>query len=116
MPRTPTVFALDTSRWPSGIARSAAMFSVTPEELTARAGVVFEAGVDGLDYYRAVGLELPSGRRVHLVWNERAPVLGLQLDADGADDLVAAREETMATLRLMPSELMWSPDPSAPAS
>jgi len=116
MPRNHRIFALDEHRWPSGIARSAAMFSTTPEAVTARTGVAFESGVDDLDYFRAAGVELPSGRRVLLLWYERAPVLGLQLEIDSADDPAAARSEAMAALDLASDEVMWSPNDGAAAS
>ena len=102
-------------RWPSGIDRAAAVFALTPEEVTARSGLRFESGIDDLDYFRAVGLRLPSGRHAVLLWYERAPVLGLSLQVDAADDPQAAREEVMSMLGLVPDELSWFPDSNAPA-
>jgi len=96
--------------------RAAALFSTSPEEITARTGFEFEAGVDELDHFRAISLELPSGRRVRLLWHERAPVLGLELDIDLADDLDDARIETMNALGIAQAELIWQPDADASAS
>lgn len=115
MPGYRQVFAREEYRWPSGLSRAAAMFVTPPEVITARTSVAFESGVDDLDYFRAAGLELASGRRVLLIWHERAPVLGLALEIDSADDPVAARAETMAALDLTPADVMWQPeiDPAA---
>jgi hypothetical protein len=97
-------------RWPNGYSRAAAMFAITPEELTTRTGVAFESGVDDLDYFRAVGLELSSGRHVLLLWHERTPVLGLQLDIDLEDDPDNARAETMKALGISAAEVIWQPN------
>ena len=106
----------DEHRWPSGIFRSAAVFSITPDELIARTGLPFESGVDDLDDYRAAGLELPSGRRVELLWYEHAPVAGLELRVDLADDPAAAREEAMAALDVSAAEVLWIPASDVAAS
>lgn len=109
------VFRRSEYRWQSGIDRSAGMFSTSPEIITARTGLEFERDVDDLDYFRAVGLELPSGRHVVLLWYDRSPVQGLSLQIDLADDALAARQDVMATLGLSPDELLWVPDSDAPA-
>ena len=110
------VFAHDGFRWPSGIDRAAAAFSTTPEALSARTGLQFEPGVGNLDYYRAAGVRLPSGRQVELVWHERSPVPALELRVDAADDPAAACQEVMGALGIQASEVSWVPDSDAPAS
>ena len=109
------MFRLGDYKWPSGIDRSAAMFVTTPEILTARTGLQFESDVDDLDYFRELGLELPSGRHVVLLWYERAPVQGLCLQIDAADDPVSARADLFATLPFSESELIWVPESDPPA-
>jgi len=105
----------DDYRWPSGTSRTAAVFAVTPEAVTARIGLAFEAGVDDLDYFRAVALDLESGRRVLLTWYERSPVPGLVLEIDGQDDPAAARAETLEALSLTLEQVQWIPEPDSPA-
>jgi len=46
----------------------------------------------------------------------RAPVFGLELDIDLADDLNGARSETMNALGIAQAELIWQPDTDASAS
>ena len=111
-----SLFSRDDYSWPSGLPRAAALFNTWPQEVTHRTGIAFESGVDDLDYYRAAGVELPSGRRIILLWHERAPVLGLELLIDLADEPDAARTETMAALEFGPADVLWVPDPSPPAS
>ena len=91
------------------------MFATPPEILTARTGLQFESGVDDLDYFRELGLELPSGRHVVLLWHERAPVQGLCLQIDAGDDPASARADLLATLPLTESELIWVPESDPPA-
>ena len=91
------------------------MFSTPPEVLTARTGLQFESGVDDLDYFRELCLELPSGRHVVLLWHERAPVQGLCLQIDAGDDPASARADLFATLPLTESELIWIPESDPPA-
>ena len=110
-----SIFTRGDYHWPSGMDRAAATFSVAPETVTERTGIAFESGVDDLDYFRAAGVELPSGRRVVLVWYERSPVQGLVLEVDAKDDPAAALLETMAALKLEPTEVSWTPDSDAPA-
>jgi len=52
---------LSDFRWPSGDFRDAGTLRLTPEDVEHKLGFSFERGVDDLDYYRALGLELPSG-------------------------------------------------------
>ena len=103
------VFRRGDYRWPSGIDRSAGTFSTPPEAITARTGLEFERDLDDLDYFRAIGLELPFGRHVVLLWYERSPVPALSLQIDLADDPAAAREELMTVLGIRPGELSWIP-------
>ena len=116
MPDYRQVFAREGYRWPSGDCRSAATFSITPEAMSARTGLKFESGVNDLDHFRAAGVELPSGRRVNLLWYERAPILSLELQIDSADDLAAAREELMRVLGVEARELSWMPNVDEAAS
>lgn len=116
MRRDYQVFARGDYRWPSGIDRAAATFPLTPEALTARTGLQFESGVDELDYFRAVGVRLPSGRHVELVWHERSPSPALALQVDAADDLANARAELMRTLDIQPEEVAWIPMSDVAAS
>jgi hypothetical protein len=102
-------------RWPSGTSRAAAVFAVAPDVVTVRTGLAFEAGVDDLDYFRAVALDLGSGRRVLLTWYERSPVPGLVLEIDGDDDPEAARAETMEALGVTPEEVQWIPNSGSAA-
>jgi hypothetical protein len=93
------------------------MFRATPDDLTARLNLQFETGCDQLDYYRRVGLILPSGRRVVINWYERAPEpRGFTLHTDSEDDFVSAREETLAALELDRTAIMWVPENLSPAS
>ncbi len=98
-------------RWPSKNFKFAATFDVRPEQVESHLGVTFERHLeDGLGYYRGIGLDLPSGRRIALLWYESAPILWLRLLVDSADDLVAARGETLAMLGLTDAVVAWMPD------
>ena len=115
MNRYGRVFRPSEYRWPSGIDRSAGTFSTRPEHITARTGLEFESDHDDLDYFRAIGLELPSGRHVVLLWYERSPIPSLSVQIESADDPIAARTDLMATLGLRPEEVSWTPDFDPPA-
>lgn len=116
MPTIREVFPRGAYDWPSGLARAIATFRVTPEALQARTGIVLLPGCDELDQFRAAGLELVSGRRVLLLWHERAPVQELVLEADWADDVLEARSEAMAALGLSKAEVSWVPVADSPAT
>ena len=95
------VFRRGDYRWPSGMDRSAGTFSTSPEVITARTGLEFDRDLDDLDYFRALGLELPSGRHVVLLWYERSPMPALSLQIDLADDPAAGRRDLMTVLELV---------------
>jgi hypothetical protein len=100
-------------RWPSGGSRSAALLDAPPQAVEAACGLAFRAGLDDLDYYRAAGVELASGRRVGLLWRERAAEPhGLELLVDAADEPAAARAEVLAALGLDERCVIWAPDQS----
>jgi len=104
---------LSDFRWPGGDFRDAGTLRLTPEDVEHKLGFSFERGVDDLDYYRALGLELPSGRRVVLNWYERAPEpRHLAVWADATDDLVLALSETLTGLGLPASAIAWQPAPN----
>ena len=109
------IFAREENRWPSGLPRAAATLRLTPEEFSARTGIGFQAGCDDLDSFRAAGVELMSGRRVLLLWYERAPIMDLELRIDSRDDPVAAREEALAAFGLSHDLIAWVPDDAKPA-
>jgi hypothetical protein len=107
-------FPLDNFRFLGGGAKDIAMINVRPEQVGEILGVQFVPGHDDLDYTRELGLTLPSGRSLILLWHERAPVLGLVIMADPTDDPSSARGEALTVFKLSEAELMWAPDdPSA---
>jgi hypothetical protein len=102
-------------RWPTGVWHSAGLVDAPPQRLEAQAGLAFHSGHDDLDYFRAAGVELPSGRRVVLWWYERAgPPHGLDLRVDAGDDPAAARAEALSALGLSARDLIWVPDAAGP--
>ena len=89
--------------------RSAGLLDVPPQFLETRE-LQFETGCDQLDYYRAIGLELASGRRVALWWYERAPEpRGLDVQVDSGDDVDEVRTELLAALKVDEARVIWTP-------
>ncbi len=101
-------FAVDRATWAPDACRAAAVLAISPEIMSGWFGVEFERAADAHPAYRAAGLELPSGRRVVLRWDDEAPEpRGLRLLADLRDDPAAACDETLLVLGLSPRDVMW---------
>jgi len=94
-------------RWSTAPPRALAAFAFTPTELSGRLGCTFERGSDDLDHFQALGLRLPSGRDVLLLWYERAPVKLTSIEVDGADSAEAALREFFAVTGLRRDEIVW---------
>lgn len=110
-------FAVDRAVWAPDSCRAAAMLAISPEIMSGWFGVDFEQAADARPAYRAAGLELPSGRRVVLRWDDEAPEpRGLRLLADLRDDAAAACDETILVLGLSPRDVMWRGNGPQPSS
>ena len=98
-------------RWPNGGYRTIALLSLQPTELERRLGVPLAFGVEeGLGPWRGIGLILPSGRTIELVWHEHAPQSSpTELRASAGDDYEAAHEEALNMCRLSPEDIAWIP-------
>lgn len=104
------VVPLSAFSWPSGDYRDAGTLWLTPDDIERSLAISFQRGVDDLDYYRALALLLPTGRRVVLNWYERAPEpRQLSVLADASDDLAAALVETLDALALPADLVSWRP-------
>jgi hypothetical protein len=103
------VFPLQGFRWPSGRHREASALHPPPAAFEIRLGLTFEVGNDDLDYYRALGLQLASGRRIVLNRYERGDGC-THIWSDFADDPTAARLETVEALGLTERDVAWIPE------
>ena len=100
----------DELTWPSGDAQVVALLTLRADELEERVGLPLRSGVEeGLGPWKGIGLILASGRPIELVWHEaaadRSAPTELRVDVD--DDYFSARDEAIAALRLVPSEIAW---------
>jgi len=98
------------ARFPSGERRPVAELALEPAELTDRYSLEFGDGDDGLDYFRAAAIELPSGQQFLLLRYRGAPTSGTMVYADVGADPAACRKELLGELGLTEADLTWWPE------
>jgi hypothetical protein len=91
----------------------AAILALEPPELSARYGLVFENGVDDLDYYRRAAIQLAGNRWVGFMSYVRGPDPGTPVFSDASFDTGAVARLLFAELDLWGNEILWSAVESA---
>lgn len=101
-------FAFDAADWPADRCTPAAVLAISPEIMSGWFGVEFGAPADRGATGRTAGVELPSGRRVLLRWDDAEPEpRAMRLLADRADDPDAACDEALLVLGLSSHDVIW---------
>jgi hypothetical protein len=98
------------AHFPSGDRQPVAELALAPGELADRYSLKFGEGEDGLDYFRAAAIEVPSGQQLLLLRYRRAPTPGTIVYADAGADPAACRKELLQELGLTEADLTWWPE------
>lgn len=108
MERLHRSFSVVAAEWPADRCLPAAMLAVSPEIMSGWFGVEFAGPAERGATGRTAGVELPSGRRVLLRWDDAEPEpRAMRLLADRADDPEAACDEALLVLGLSAHDVIW---------
>lgn len=101
-------FSFDAAEWPADRCMPAAVLAISPDIMSGWFGVEFAPARAGGATGRTAAVELPSGRRVLLRWDDAEPEpRAMRLLADRADDPDAACDETLLVLGLSSHDVIW---------
>lgn len=97
---------LPVSDWPLGLCEEALLLRLSPEEIAARTGILFEAAFDDLDEVDVAIVRYRDGAEVAFQRHRGAPIPGIVVIRRPGDD--AALEWVVSELGLKSEDVIWS--------